>query len=109
MDMSFNEAVNLYRDVVRRFEKIEGRTWGVEGAVMELTKQVGEVAKYVMRKEKYYFYSTDDEENIKNIQDELADVFGQIIRIADYYQIDLLEAHVEARNAEVRSLQENGV
>ena len=109
MDMSFNEAINLYRDVIKRFEQIEKRPWGVEGAVMELTKQVGELAKYVMRKEQYYFFTTDDEENIKNIRDELADVFGQIIRIADYYKIDLLEAHIEARNAETRSLEENGV
>ena len=56
MDMSFNEAVNLYHDVIRRFEKIEKRPWGVEGAVMELTKQAGELAKYVMQKENYYFF-----------------------------------------------------
>ena len=107
--MGFNEAVDLYRDIIRRFEKIEGRPWGVEGAVIELTKQVGTLSKYIMRKEKYYFYSTNDEENIKNISDELADIFGQIIRIADHYQIDLLEAHIEARNGEASCLEENGV
>ena len=109
MDMSFNEAVNLYRDIVRLFEKIEGRDWGAEGAVMELAKQVGELTKYVMLKEKCYFFSADDSEIINNIQDELADVFGQIIRIADYYEIDLLKAHVEARKGEIRCLEENGV
>ena len=109
MDMSFNEAVNLYRDVVRRFEKIEGRPWGVEGAVIELTKQVGQLANFVMQKEKYYFYSVDDEKIMENIRDELADVFGQIIRIADYYHIDFLEAHIEARKGEARCLEENGV
>lgn len=38
-----------------RFEKIEGRPWGVEGATIELIKQVGELAKYVMVVENYYF------------------------------------------------------
>jgi len=109
MDMSFQEAVNLYRDVVKRFEKIEGRPWGVEGAIIELSKQVGELAKYVMIQEKYYFFSADNNENKKHIGDELADVFGQIIRIADYYKIDLLEAHIEAREGEARCLVENGV
>ena len=37
MDMSFNEAIKLYRDVYKRFEEIEKRPWGVEGAVIELT------------------------------------------------------------------------
>ncbi|MCL2514142.1 MAG: MazG-like family protein [Oscillospiraceae bacterium] len=106
--MSFNDAIGLYRDVIRRFEKIEGRPWGAEGAVMELAKQVGELAKYVMQQEKYYFFSVDAEENKKNISDELADVFGQIIRIADYYKFDLLEAHIEARKGEARCLDENG-
>ena len=29
--------------------------------------------------------------------------------LADYYKIDLLEAHIEARNDEIRCLEENGV
>ena len=109
MDMSFNDAVKLYLDVVRRFEKIEGRPWGVEGAVMELTHQVGALAKHVMMQENYYFYSVDSTENRKQIADELADVFGQIIRIADHYKIDLLESHIKERDKEVRCLEENGV
>ena len=109
MDMSFNEAVKLYLDVVRRFEKIEKRPWGVEGAVMELTHQVGALAKHVMLQENYYFYSVDTIKNKEQIADELADVFGQIIRIADYYKIDLLESHITERNKEVCCLEENGV
>jgi len=109
MDMSFNEAIKVYRDVYKRFEKIEKRPWGVEGAVIELTHQVGALAYCIMKQENYYFYSVDGDENIKNIKDELADVFGRIIRIADYYKIDLLEAHMEERNKEARCLEENGV
>ena len=109
MDMSFNYAVKLYLDIVKRFEKIEGRAWGVEGAVMELTHQVGILTKHVMAQENYYFYSIDSEENKKLIADELADVFGQIIRIADYYEIDLLESHITERKKEARFLKEKGV
>jgi len=107
--MSFNDAINLYRDVIRRFERIEGRPWGAEGAVIELAMQVGHLAKCIMLQEKYYFYSADSEKNKKQIGDELADIFGQIIRIADHYQIDLLDAHIEARNGEAKCLEENGV
>ena len=105
--MSFNEATKLYRDVYKRFEKIEKRPWGVEGAVMELTHQVGTLALNVMKQEKYYFYSTTGDDYTEQIADEIADVFGQIIRIADYYQINLLEAHIKERNKEVRCLEEN--
>ena len=89
--------------------KIEKRPWGVEGATIELTHQIGILAYNIMKQEKFYFYSTDSDDYIKQIKDELADVFGQIIRIADYYQIDLLEEHIEERNKEVRCLEENGV
>jgi NTP pyrophosphatase (non-canonical NTP hydrolase) len=109
MDMSFQEAIKLYRDIITRFEKIEGRSWGIEGAIIELTKQVGSLAKYIMIQENYYFYSADVEKNKKQIEDELADVFGQIIRISDYYNIDLLEAHIEARKGEARELEKKGV
>ena len=109
MDMSFNEAINLYRDIYKRFEKIEGRSWGAEGAVIELSKQVGDLAKCIMIQEKYYFYSADSEEIKKQIGDELADILGQVIRIADHYKIDLLEAHVDARKGEASCLKENRV
>lgn len=45
----------------------------------------------------------------KNIGNELADIFGQLIRIADCYGIDLEEAHVQARAEEDRDLESRGV
>ena len=39
MGMSFQEAIELYREVYHRFEKVEGKPWGVNGAVIELSKQ----------------------------------------------------------------------
>ena len=40
---------------------------------------------------------------------ELADIFGQLIRIADCYGIDLEEAHAAAREEEDRDLKSRGV
>jgi len=56
---------DLYSDdeVIKRFEKIEGKSWKVEGSMIELSKQVGDLAKLVMVYEKYYF---SDRLNNKN-------------------------------------------
>lgn len=111
--MTFQQAITLYRNIYQRFEKIEGKPWGAEGAVIELTKQVGELAKQVMVAEKYYFQGreklTGYETSKATIGDELADIFVAVIRIADYYEIDLIEAHIEARKAEDASLIQKGV
>ena len=37
MGMTFQEAIQLYRDIYHRFEKVEGKPWGVNGAMIELT------------------------------------------------------------------------
>jgi len=112
-DLSFHDAINLYRSIYHRFEKIEGRPWGAEGAIIELVKQVGELAKLVMLAEKYYFIGREKlpgfEAPKEKIGDELADVFAQLIRIADHYQIDLVEAHIQARKEEEESLIHFGV
>lgn len=108
-EISFQDAIELYRDVYHRFEKIEGRPWGVEGATIELVKQVGELAKYVMVVENYYFPNREKqsgyEANKEKIGNELADVIAQVIRIADHYQIDLVDAHIQARKEEMKSLE----
>ncbi len=54
-EMTFREAIELFRKVYHRFEKIEGKPWGAEGAMIEIMKQVGELAKHVMIAENYYF------------------------------------------------------
>ena len=57
--------------------------------MIELSKQVGELAKQVMIKEKYYALQgevTDVDEKLGN---EMADVIAQVMRLADHYQIDL--------------------
>jgi len=104
-EMSFKEAIKLTEDIILRFEKIEGRNWGAEGALIELTKQVGELSKQIMVYERYYFFDRDkldpNYEVTKNkIADELADILYAIIRIAKHYNLDLEEAHIKARKEE---------
>ena len=58
-DQTFEEAINEIRKSINRFQKIEGKPWGVEGAVIELVKQVGQLSALVMNREGYYFSDRD--------------------------------------------------
>jgi NTP pyrophosphatase (non-canonical NTP hydrolase) len=77
--------------------------------MIELAKQVGDLAKHVMVAEQYYLpdrdvdprYATTKDE----IADELADVLLAIIRISDHYGIDLERAHVKTRERELEYLR----
>jgi len=103
--MTFREAVALAEGIMDRMEEIEGKPWGADGTMIEMTKQVGELAKLVMSREGYYFDSRADEDNSyvasdAEIADELADVLYTVIRMARHYKIDLLKAHLDARQLE---------
>ncbi len=105
---SFDELVALTRRVIAGFDEREQRSWGVEASLIELVKQVGDLACHVMMAESYYLpdrateprYATTTEQ----IGDELADIFYCLIRLADLYGIDLAEAHVSARRRELEYL-----
>jgi len=92
-DLTFKEAIQMYRDIYCRFQKVEGKPWGAEGTVIELVKQVGELAKHVMVQEHYYFEGINKvsgyEAGKEKIANELVDIFGQVTRIADHYAIDI--------------------
>lgn len=112
--MSFKDTIQHTEKIIKRFEKIEGKHWGAEGAVIELQKQVGELAKFVMVQEKYYFADRPKldkqyETNKEKIGDELADILYAIIRIADHYGVDLVDAHIKARKAEDKFLNSKKV
>lgn len=111
---TFDETINAIRVSIRRFQKIEGRPWGVEGAVIELAKQVGDLSALVMNREGYYFadrdkidatYTATDEK----IGDELADIMFAVVRIADYYEIDLNATNAKTRQDEDKFLKSKGV
>ena len=102
MGKAFAEMEDMYKEVVKRFNKIELREWKAEGAMMELSKQV-------MIKERYYALEGDVPDVDKHLGNEMADVIAQIMRLADYYKIDLEKAFIEAREDEDRYLKSRGV
>ena len=72
-------------------------------------KQVGELSKWVMYKEKYYAFEENEETVNMRLGNEMADVIAQVIRLADVYNIDLEKAYIEAREDEARYLDSRGV
>ena len=112
--MTFKEAVDLAKGIIKRFRKIEGKPWKIDGSMIELSKQVGDLSKLVMSYEGYCpkDRGKQDKQYLatkEKIADELADILLMIIRISDYYQIDLEKAHVEARKGEDKYLRSYGV
>ena len=109
MSKTFREMQDMYREVVKRFRKIELQEWKAEGTMIELSKQVGELSKQVMIKEKYYAYTDNTADVDAQIGNEMADVIAQVMRLADHYDIDLEQAFVAAREDEDQYLQSRGV
>lgn len=109
MAKTFVELEQMYREVVKRFNQIELREWKAEGTMIELSKQVGDLAKLVMIKEKYYALTGESCDIDERLGNEMADVIAQVIRLADYYQIDLEKAYIEAREDEDNYLNSRGV
>lgn len=109
MSRTFAEMQEMYRETVKRFNKIELQDWKAEGAMIELSKQVGELAKQVMIKEKYYALTDEVPDVDERLGNEMADVIAQVMRLADYYKIDLEKAFVEAREDENHYLVSRGV
>ena len=109
MSKSFAEMEDMYKEVVKRFNKIELREWKTEGVMIELAKQVGELAKQVMIKERFYALEGDVIDVDERLGNEMADVIAQVMRLADYYKIDLEKAFIEAREDEDRYLKSRGV
>ena len=113
-NITFKEAIVLAENIIKRFDKIEGKPWLIHGNMIELMKQVGELSKLVMMQEGYYFSDRDKldkqyETNKEKIADELADILYAIIRIASYYNLNLIDAHINARKAEDDFLKTRGV
>ena len=111
---SFQEAIKLALDIVERFEKIEGKKWGVDGSMIELSKQVGQLSALVMMQEGYYPTDRDQDHpqykvSKELIADELADILFMIIRIAKLYDIDLEKAHLDALKEADEYLKSKGV
>ncbi len=111
---TFEEAVNKARAIIKRFEKIEGKQWGVDGSMIELSKQIGDLSSLVMVQEGYYPACRDKDNpkyqaNKEKIGDELADILFMVMRIADLYEIDLEDAHFKALRDASEYLRTKGV
>jgi len=109
MSKTFAEMQKMYREVVCRFSQIELNPWEAQGAMIELSKQVGELAKQVMIKEKYYALTDEVLDVDVKLGNEMADVIAQVMRLADHYGIDLEQAFIDAREDEKRYLNTRGV
>lgn len=98
--LTFQEVVEKTVTVIRAFEKVEQKPWGIEGAMIELAKQLGDLAKQVMTYEKYYLAGRESlpeyQASKEKIGDELADLLFMTIRIAEHYKIDLEKEHLKA-------------
>jgi NTP pyrophosphatase (non-canonical NTP hydrolase) len=96
---TFQEVIGKTLKVIKEFEKVEKRKWGIEGSMIELSKQVGDLAKNVMMYEGYYMAGRDKLSNYQTskekIADELSDLLFMIIRIAEHYKIDLKKEHLK--------------
>jgi len=62
----------MCKEVVARFSKIELQEWKAEGAMIELSKQVGELAKQVMIKGKYYALTDEVPDVDERLGNEMA-------------------------------------
>ncbi|MCX6809560.1 MAG: MazG-like family protein [Candidatus Berkelbacteria bacterium] len=105
--MSLEEVKKRGVNLVKRFEKSEPRRWSIEGSVMELSTEVGDLADLVLRKEYYKKNIYDDLDY--QIQDEIADILLVACRIADYYNINLDKAFSEMEKVVDDRLKSRGL
>src|SRR5688572_30118492 len=104
MRRTFEDLLVVNRAVAALFDDHNRRTWGPEVLVIELAKQVGDLSRAVLTRERYYLQERDSMASYRSdddrIADELADIFYCVIRLADHYGIDLEQAHLAARGKE---------
>ena len=107
---NFQDLIKKTLFVYDIFNKYQQKEWSIESLMIELSKQVGDLAKRVMMFEKYYL--TDRESmpayktGKKEIGDELSDILYCIIIIANFYKINLESAHIQALREAVIDLNE---
>ena len=111
-DLTFKEVIQKTNEVIEAFQKVEQKDWGIEGNMIELTKQVGQLAQNVMMIEKYYLAERDNNINYNKaskdeVANELSDILFMIIRIANHYNIDLEKSHLKELNIALTGLNKN--
>ena len=109
-DVSFNDIIKNTLFVFEKFNQRQQRKWTNESAIIELSKQVGDLSKRVMMYEKYYLSDREQlpsyKTGLKEIGDELSDILYCIIVIAHLYDINLEQAHIQALREALVDLDE---
>ena len=109
MTLTLSQLIDINRQVADSFDERERRPWGLEVIMIELAKQVGDLARAVLTTEGYYLADRDSQPAYaagqERIANELADIMYCVMRVAEHYGIDLEAAHVKARTAEWRLLR----
>lgn len=90
--MKVSEMVEMTREVTRLFDITVPRPWGIEAMVTELVGEVGTLADSIMITEGY---RRSREQNEIDLEDDVVDIMFMLIRIADYYNIDLEKAYTQ--------------
>lgn len=97
-EQTFQQIIQQSRELIKRFKEQEEKNWNAETIITELTKQLGEVSKQVMMLEGNYIPQRKKDSKYacskEILEDELSDVLFNLIRLADYYEIDLERAHL---------------
>ncbi len=97
--LTFEELKQRSLTLIQEFKKHGKREWGPEACVIELQKQLGELAKLVMSAEGYYIKQRDNIDKYavdkEKLADEMSDILFILIRLADHYGIDLEKEHLK--------------
>jgi len=109
--MEFKKVIEETEEVIKEFEKRERKKWTPEIMITELTKQLGELSKQIMMLEKNYLVQRDSNKEYSHSKErlagELSDIFYIIIRLANYYQVDLEKTHIDELNKAKKWFKEN--
>ena len=108
MDLTFAQMQEMYMDIVERFHPLELKDWKPEEAVIELSNYVGELAKKIIIREKYYKLTGKVTAEDDYLGDGMVEVISQLMRLADYYHVDLEKKFIEAREDDDKYLQTRG-
>jgi NTP pyrophosphatase (non-canonical NTP hydrolase) len=109
--MEMKEVIEKTRKVIKDFEKREPKKWTPEIMITELVKQVGGLSKQIMMLEQNYVIQRNDHPQYsyskEQLADELSDILFMIIRIADFYKIDLEKSHLHELDLANKWFEEN--
>ncbi len=88
--MEVSKMVEMTQEITALFDKEVPRQWSIEAMMTELVAEVGTLADSIMIKEGYRHLRGENE---LDLEDDVVDILFMLIRIADFYHIDLDQAY----------------